>query len=324
MVIEPKLLRALMSSCLPGSPDFSDCLFLFGAGRSGTTWVSERINYDNRYRDVFEPFHHKRVAACRGFHFRQYLCPDEDAPEHLAVARQIVEGQVRGLWANKYNRRFSNRHRLIKDIRTPFLMGWLHRHFPQMKIILLMRHPCPVALSKIKLNWGVDLGVFLDQPALVEDYWHEALPQLNKWQVEASAFEKMIVQWCLEYAVPLSQFRSGGAYILFYEHLCLNPEEEMKRLFAALDLPWNEAALVGMGVPSRMSRAGAAASPMAGRVQSWRREVDEETCRHADEILAFFGLDAFYRGGRAEPVLPASGPAEEVLKDWLGLFTALR
>ena len=38
-----------------GKGDHRDAVFLAGSGRSGTTWLSEVINYKGGYRYVFEP-----------------------------------------------------------------------------------------------------------------------------------------------------------------------------------------------------------------------------------------------------------------------------
>ena len=36
---------------------YQDAIWLVGEARSGTTWVSDLINWDKRYREMFEPFH---------------------------------------------------------------------------------------------------------------------------------------------------------------------------------------------------------------------------------------------------------------------------
>jgi hypothetical protein len=41
--------------------DFRNTIFLAGTGRSGTTWLSNIINYKNEYRYMFEPFQSKKV-----------------------------------------------------------------------------------------------------------------------------------------------------------------------------------------------------------------------------------------------------------------------
>ena len=51
------------------SRDYRRSVYLAGDGRSGTTWISEIINCDNRYRYMFEPFHPSFVPLASHFRF---------------------------------------------------------------------------------------------------------------------------------------------------------------------------------------------------------------------------------------------------------------
>ena len=37
--------------------NYKEVIWLIGDVRSGTTWVSNLINHENKYRTMFEPFH---------------------------------------------------------------------------------------------------------------------------------------------------------------------------------------------------------------------------------------------------------------------------
>src|SRR5438128_2407940 len=77
------------------SRDFRRSVYLAGDGRSGTTWVSEIINCDNRYRYMFEPFHPSFVPLAKHFRFFQYLRPQNEDEGFLRPARKIVTGAYR-------------------------------------------------------------------------------------------------------------------------------------------------------------------------------------------------------------------------------------
>ena len=47
--------------------DQKNVVFISGVGRSGTTWLTELINYNHRYRILFEPFHNKKVKIVQNF-----------------------------------------------------------------------------------------------------------------------------------------------------------------------------------------------------------------------------------------------------------------
>ena len=56
--------------------DNSSTVFISGMGRSGTTWLSELINYKQNYRDIFEPFLPYKVEISSSFKYLHYLNPN--------------------------------------------------------------------------------------------------------------------------------------------------------------------------------------------------------------------------------------------------------
>ena len=266
--------------------DHRDSVFLAGSGRSGTTWVAGVINYRNGYRLVFEPFHPGKVGICGSFRRKQYLRPDDRREEYLGPARRILTGGLRGFWTDRFNRKLVARRRLIKDIRANLLLGWLGENFPGMPIVLLMRHPCAVAASRLELGWRDNLSEIMAQEELVEDF---SLP------VEAGirdAFERHVFSWCIENYVPLRQFAPGEIHLAFYENFLVRPEDEVGRLFAFLQEDFDDSVHRALRRPSPLSRGGEVPS-----LDAWRRSVTGAQLERAVEILGLFGLDGVYGEG---------------------------
>src|ERR1700680_1291358 len=175
--------------------DHRDSIFLAGSCRGGTTWIAEMINYDNAFRLIFEPFNPRVVPLCRAFANRQYLRPGETRPEFVDPARAIVTGRCRNGWADYYNHRFVSRKRLIKDIRTNLCLRWLYQLFPGMPVVLMFRHPCAVAASRLRYGWGHDIDALLAQPQLVDDFLSPMRHALKRID---DPFAMHVAQWCLE------------------------------------------------------------------------------------------------------------------------------
>ena len=88
-------------------------IFISGMARSGTTGLSQILNYNNDYRYIFEPFYPEHVEFCSFFKKRQYLKPSGNYPEFFEAAQRIVSGNFRIQFIDRYNEKFFARKRLI-------------------------------------------------------------------------------------------------------------------------------------------------------------------------------------------------------------------
>jgi hypothetical protein len=280
-------LRRLLGGPDLAEGDHTDTVFLAGSGRSGTTWLSDLINHDAGYRQIFEPFHPRKVRDFRGFGSKQYLRPGDRREEFLEPARKAVTGGLRGGWTDRGAP--GARRRLVKDIRANLLLAWLAENFPGMPIVLLMRHPCAVVSSRLALGWRDNLDETIAQGDLVEDH---LLPVEGRIRSARDPFERHLFLWCIDNHVPLRQFSPGGIHLCFYENLLLDPAPELRRLFAFLGRDFDDGVLEGLERPSFTSRPGRRPS-----ADGWRRRVDGEQVARAGEILGLFGLDRIYGPG---------------------------
>ncbi|MGB3634789.1 MAG: sulfotransferase [Rubrobacteraceae bacterium] len=271
--------------------DYRNSIFLAGSGRSGTTWLSEILNHDNEYRYIFEPFYPDKVSLCKNFRRKQYLRPDDRREEFLDPAQKILSGDIRNAWTDRFNRKLISRQRLIKDIRANLLLGWLHSNFHEMPIILLLRHPCAVTASRLKLGWKDILDETMVQRDLVEDHLS---PFVKEIRSAKTPFERSIFLWCIENYVPLQQLGRDDFYPIFYEELCSDPEREVRRLYGFLEKTVESGVYQRINRPSHLSRRESAVVLGERPVDSWVASVDAAQTERAIEILSLFGLDRIY------------------------------
>ncbi len=276
-----------------GKGDHTNSVFLAGSGRSGTTWLSEVINYGEGYRYVFEPFNPGRVGALEHFRSKQYLRPYDDREAFLEPARLVLTGALRDPWTDRFNRTFVARRRLIKDIRANLLLGWMRANFPGMPIVLLLRHPCAVVASRLALGWRDNLNETMEQEELVEDF---LLPMEAEIRAARGDFERHLFLWCIDNHVPLQQFGRGEIHLAFYENLLESPDEELHNLFDFLGEDLEDRVYRKLARPSPLSRKGVPS------VDAWRDRVSARQLERTGEILALFGLDRVYgRGPMPDP-----------------------
>ena len=283
--------KKLKSTCTLDYGDSRDTVFLAGTGRSGTTWIQDVINGRNDFRILFEPFHSKKVQLLKEWNYRQYLPPEEEAEKFVRPATAILNGNVNEAWIDQFNKKYFSKKRIVKDIRTHFLLKWIDVHFPEIPIILLLRHPCAVANSKLKLEWGTHLDDILRQDRLLADFLE---PFEDEIRGAESSFEKHVFMWCIENYVPLKQFSSKEIKIVFYEKMCCNYEKEVRSLYQFIGKRFSDQVLAKQSEPSVMSREKSAIRTGRDPVNAWRQNIGEDQIRRAVEICEIFGMHQIY------------------------------
>ncbi len=273
--------------------DYRNTVFLAGAGRSGTTWVEEVINSNNEYRMMFEPFHSKHVDLLGDWNYVQYLRVNDHNDKYLKPATSILSGNIRNNWIDKFNKRFFSQKRLIKDIRAQFILKWIKHNFPEIPIILLLRHPCAVANSRLKLGWDTHLEDLLAQDELMEDFLNPFKEKLENAK-DKDLFDKQIYMWCIENYVPLKQFNKGEILVVFYEDICTNPETEIEKIFSFIGEDFSSKTIEKTKEPSALSQQDSAIISGNNLVGSWRKNISDDQIERAFEILSIFGLQKIY------------------------------
>ncbi len=300
--------QELIDFNLPENFDYENTILLAGSGRSGTTWLAEIINYDNRYRFLFEPFHPKQVDIVKHFSARQYLRPNEYPVQFTQPIKTILSGYVSCKWTDKQKGIPKTNKVFIKAIRTHLFLKWIKVNCPQIPIVFLMRHPCAVAISQIRLQWFKDdyLANFLNQPKLVEDFLFPFKEHIENAKTE---FEIAIFAWCIENYVPLKQLQSGEVHVIFYENFCIDIENEIAKLFGFLGNDYLLKDVLEIAKrPSSLALKHSAIITGKNLINGWKQNVTVEQLERAMEILALFGLDHIY----GKDVLPLVQDSSEV------------
>ena len=272
--------------------DYRKTVFLGGTERSGSTWVSDLINYNNDYRYIFEPFWPLKVPECKGFKSHQYIRPNNCDSYFLRTTSEILSGRVRNPWTDQYHRKFFASKRLIKDIRANLFLKWLKLNFPEMPIVFLIRHPCAVAKSFLRRKRDYSfLKPFLDQRDLINDYLKPFLSEIE--QIE-SDLEAIIFSWCIQNYVPLMQFNKDEIHIIFYEMLCEYPGVEIDNLFSFLGKSYDKKIFKNFRKPSPQSFQESAVVSGDNLVNSWQKYFTNSDVKKCIKILKLFGFDSIY------------------------------
>lgn len=278
---------------------------LVGTLRSGTTWVSALINYNNDYRYMFEPFY-PGLDCCDQFPARPFLLPENRDPALLRQAGAIFSGRVRNERVDQFNKRTWCSKRLIKAIHCNLMLKWMRAHSPHVPTILLLRHPCAVVHSLLCLGWDPALKHLLCQEDLMSGILG---PFRAEMEQAANPFEDHLSLWCAETYVALHQLAPDDVCLLFYEQLCENPEAEIARLFAFLGKGYDQRVLAQLKLPSPLSRPDSTIITGGSLIDAWRAGITAEQLARAMQLLSLFGLDSIY----SEDPMPNVEDASQVI-----------
>ena len=288
--------------------------FVFSTPRSGSTWLVEMLATQGRFKIVNEPFNLRKpfVRENLGLDDWNALLELNNRPIIRSYLRTFIDGNDTDL---RYRREtpFSQFWHPFTD-RVIFKIlfagendvNWFHSEFSS-HIILLLRHPIPVALSRETLP---RLRSFLATPysdnfsSVQLRYAHDVIRAGDKLQIG-------VLDWCLKNAVPLRHAERHWT-VLSYEQMVLQPDTVVSYLASRYSLPRPERMSQRVFTASRSTGLSNVASQDVLRddegirqkrtwlTDKWRDRLSPGQERSAFETLEAFGI-RFYVPERTLP-----------------------
>lgn len=276
---------------------YDDVIWLIGSGRSGTTWVASLLNHDHTYREMFEPIHPILVKEMGFLELNQYIRPDENHQKLLQAVDKVFSGRLTTKRVDKDNNGFIYKKLIVKDIYANLLSYHVAKRFPEIKPILLLRHPFAVAHSvygKKHWHWQTEPRDFLNQEKLMSDYLEPFRDLISEIGESKDYILRQILIWCIVNYVPLKQFKGKELYVLFYEDVLQNPSGEIAKVRQFL-YPTNLAKDVVISeevinTPSKVSSKNG----RSFKDKVWINKLTSEQLEKGQLILARFGLSQLY------------------------------
>lgn len=276
------------------SPAPSDAVVVVSSSRSGSTWLADMLAYTLHRQQIFEPLHPRYSPTVRqltGFteadHLASYyLPPQATAPAWQAFFADMLCGRLHTLWTDHVPTVAESFGYLIKIIRGNLLLGYLLEHY-QPTLIFLVRHPCAVVHSRLRLGWQLDIQTFLRQEALVEAYLR---PWLRQIEAVTDPIQLHAIWWAIENRVAMCQLALRPHQVTFYEHIMLHPAHEVTRLTQTLTQPKQPVPAALIERFSRTTFRKDADSPLVPLV-GWKAEFTDEQQTNILSWVHRFGLD---------------------------------
>ena len=269
----------------------NNTIIIAGVGRSGTTLLAETINYDNQFRLMFEPFHKYKVKTLSEMNYRLYISPFNNNEKLKEKYFKILSGDIRNKWVDQYNKKYFCVKRIIKEIRINQSLKWIKINFPEIPIVYIVRHPCAVTLSKLRLKWDNHLNEYMSQEDLLNDHLKPYIDIINSAE---TSYEKHFMMWCIENSIVLNSFKKEEIFIIFYEYLITDPVKSIKKLYKHLNLNFNNKIIDTLSKPSLQANPQSAISRAKNIINDWTNYVDDKQKQYTKNILNEYNLDQLY------------------------------
>ena len=268
---------------------YREVVWIIGDGRSGTNWLSQIVNHDQRSRFMYEPFHPRKISAMKDVRMFQYMRPESQDRRFQRLTSAVLSGDFYDPRVMHAYRPRLYRRLLVKDIFAHLFAQWASRQFPRIKIVLLMRHPFSVALSKQQRStwsWMTEPQDFFQQPRLMADHLD---PFREILRAADTYFEKQIAIWFAIHYVWNRQFDPENFHLVLYEELCEFPDRAASKLARFIGRE-------GQAAEDMMRAASESRQPQRppSSPQAWQPHLNSQQVGRGMSILKAFELDRLY------------------------------
>lgn len=207
---------------------FNKHIIIVGSARSGTSWLSEVIARQHRYRMLFEPEHEfnteKGILVCD-----QWLQSKDDSPEAYRYLKKVFQNRVDSDWIAQHSNRKYKRHLwpfipkkyVVKFVRANLSAKYINENF-KIPVIHIIRNPYDVLASqqRVKFPWLYNLEHFKNQKELLNIVKEQFDFDLLEDTKDITPLEALTVRWCLENVLPLQVWEP-----YHYKHRILKHED---------------------------------------------------------------------------------------------------
>jgi hypothetical protein len=281
--------------------NYREAFWLIGDGRSGTTWVADLVSHQMRYRQLFEPFHPQMVSHASFLRPHQYMRPDATDERLQDLAADVFSGRFAHRHVDSVNRAFAYRGLVVKDIFANLFAYWASLRFPAVKVILLIRNPFAIAVSKSRRkNWywlTEPLDLFA-QHDLRDDFIGPFEDTIRETSATGNYLLNQVLIWAITNYVPLRQFGPDRLHVTFYEDVYANPNREVAGILAfarpALAMPHVDIDPDVIARPSWVSGSKSTLAQERSPITSWKHELSTRDIDAGLKILERFGLAELY------------------------------
>jgi Sulfotransferase domain len=285
-------------------------IFIFSTARSGSTWLMEIISSQPQIKFINEPllmsqFDYPGAPLPASWEF---LLPHAERKSKLeSYFHQLLANRLGVGSPAPFSRfhRFISRRFVVKDLRCHDLMNWFEKQF-NFKIIYLVRHPIPTALSRKEY---ARLPLFLSNDIYCQRYLTPELRRYGCAIVEhGTDLEKKVLDWCLQNLPPMKFLDRSNWFCVHYEDMVLDPattiellanfigQVDKDKMLRQVKSASSSVFLSDPHTQDFLKQQQAANGDRLYLVNRWRKRISPEEEKQVFEILRKFEMDVYQLG----------------------------
>ncbi len=284
---------------------------LFASRRGASTWMMELLAVNRGIKALDQPLEISTGTLTAGqarripkFYLGQIIHLDAiTEPMVRSYLDVVLSGVVPAnapvrFWRPEFH--FRTDRLLLKILGAKSIAPWIDDNY-RVDVVHLLRHPVAQSLSCLRNGWTLTLPAYLDSHWFVSTYVGEHEGYCRDVMNRGPSLESFILNWVCENLVMLRSAPTRPAWTrIRYEDLILDPNGELERLAAALnvhDLDAMRAGISKASVSSGLSTSDRRGAMAKGDRQflasGWRRHVDEDDLSRAGAVLDRFDIDVY-------------------------------
>ena len=266
---------------------------VFGAGRSGTTWLAQIIAAAG-LELIFEPLMSEEVPEVEGWKPHPLFYRKGDHFPWHETFSEIMNGEVRNEWIVRQNP--GARRKVIKFIRANLMIEWIREHYP-IHPVFIIRNPLSVVVSMKEQGWCVSgnwVRSLIREPRFAESFFSNLPGVFDLADRELTEVEANAAFWCILNSIPQQLGCFDRLHMVVYEELCEDPEGVFGRLAPKIQVPVTDE------VHAQLRRRSFMAGKRDGEeaydpTTAWKRVLSSAEADAVEDIVHRFRLDEYLR-----------------------------
>lgn len=288
-------------------------ILLFCTRRCGSTWLLEVLGSQTDAKVMGRPFHtsfdipkyrkilsdikveinsndpNRKITSISGIEEKEMKNFTK-----LILSGDVVINPPWRFWSKRFNK--YTKYVVLQMTNEKALINWFDENF-DVKIIYMLRHPIPNALSIMKRGWKTKSKKFIEDENFKDKYLNDRKIKKARKIIESGKdMEKHVLDWCLENTVPVSSdYDEKDWVVITYEQMVLEQDKTVNFLSDKLEIGDKTAMKKVYRKPSKTSskKVESKIYDKEYLLKRWKKEVNESTINEIRKILNIFEVEEY-------------------------------